>query len=302
MAGERGADDGDDADRVLVEVGLHVLRADRVLVLGKRHDPRLDVEVAAELLPHDVDVAAEDQVGPVDRQVGRLAPLPPLPLQRQRAEHDRLGRALSPTSNGLARCVEEVGEHAHAALLDLGGDGVLRVVDEVAVEVFGDDPLRLRLHPGGDERGEVALRVALHDEVLIQQPHGVRRGHALVGEGLRGSWRGQEPVAEQGRNVSLGHADDSNSPGVFLGEEHAAEGQPVASSSYPSLLSRGHPEIKAPGEGFVIMAAKKNTRLGPTAIRSPTGRGAAFKDADNGIEREADRSQPNEHPCGYERV
>ena len=63
VAGERGAEHGGDADRVLVDVGLDVLGADRVLVGLQRHDPRLDVEVAAELLPDDVHVAAEDQVG-----------------------------------------------------------------------------------------------------------------------------------------------------------------------------------------------------------------------------------------------
>ena len=162
VPGERGAEDADDADRVLVEVRRHVVGADRVLVLRERDDPRLDVEVAAELLPHHVDVAAEDEVGPVRREVRGLAALLPLPLQGQRAEHDRLGRALGAAARRLARRVEQVGQHPHAALLDLGRDRVLRVVDEVAVQVLGDDPLRLRLHPGRDEGGQVALRVALH--------------------------------------------------------------------------------------------------------------------------------------------
>ena len=62
VAGERRAQHRGDADRVLVDVGLDVLGADRVLVGLQRDDPRLDVEVAAELLPHDVHVAAEDEV------------------------------------------------------------------------------------------------------------------------------------------------------------------------------------------------------------------------------------------------
>ena len=178
--------------------GCHVLGADRVLALGERHDPRLDVEVAAELLPHDVDVAAEDEVGPVGRQAGRLAAAAPLPLQRQRAEHDRLGRALGARAGRLARRVEEVGEHAHAALLDLGGARVLRVVDEVAVQVLGDDPLRLRLHPGRDERGQVARRVTLEREVLVHEPHGVGRGHPVLGERRARHLLGGEAVAEEG--------------------------------------------------------------------------------------------------------
>ena len=155
--GERGAEHGGHADRVLVHVRLHVLGADRVLVLRERDDPRLHVEVAAELLPDHVHVAAEDEVGPVHGLARRLAALAPVPLQRQRAEHDRLGGALRARPGRLPRRVEQVGQHPDAALLDLRGARVLGVVDEVAVEVLGDDPLRLGLHPGGHERGEVVL-------------------------------------------------------------------------------------------------------------------------------------------------
>ena len=149
-----------DADRVLVDVRLDVLGADRVLVVLQRDDPRLDVEVAAELLPHDVHVAAEDEVRPVGGLARRLAARAPLPLQRQRAEHDRLRRALRARAGRLARRVEQVGEHPDAALLDLRRLRVLGVVDEVAVQVLGDDALRLGLHPRRHERGEVAHRDA----------------------------------------------------------------------------------------------------------------------------------------------
>ena len=47
---------------------------------------------------------------------------------------------------------------------------VLGVVDEVAVQVLGDDPLRLGLHPGRHEGGQVALRDPVEDEVLLDQP------------------------------------------------------------------------------------------------------------------------------------
>jgi hypothetical protein len=67
--GERRAQNGGDTDGVLVDVRLHVLGADRVLARLERHDPRLDVEVAAELLPDHVHVAAEDEV-----RVRRSAP------------------------------------------------------------------------------------------------------------------------------------------------------------------------------------------------------------------------------------
>src|SRR6185437_2358700 len=70
-----------DADRVLVDVRLDVLGPDRVLVAAQWNDPRLDIEVAAELLPHDVNVSAEHQVGTVDRLPRGLHAIPPLPLQ-----------------------------------------------------------------------------------------------------------------------------------------------------------------------------------------------------------------------------
>jgi hypothetical protein len=71
--------------------GSDVIRPDHQLVLLERDDPRLDVEVAAELRPDDVDVAAEDQVRLGRVLLGHLLPSAPLPLHRKRAEHDRLG-------------------------------------------------------------------------------------------------------------------------------------------------------------------------------------------------------------------
>ena len=167
----------------------------------RRHDPRFDVEVAAELFPDDVDVAAEDEVRLVDRLAGRFAALLPLPLQREGAEHDRLRGALGAAAGRLAGGVVEVGEHADAALLDLGRDRILGVVDEVAVEVLGDQPLRLGLHPGGDEGRQVAPRVALEDQFLVDQPHRVERRHPAGRELLVGRVFGQEAVAVELRGV-----------------------------------------------------------------------------------------------------
>ena len=195
VAGERRAEDGGDADRVLVDVRLDVLGADRELVRLQRDDPRLDVEVAAELLPHDVHVAAEHEVRPVRRLAGGLAPRAPLPLQRQRAEHDRLRRALRARAGRLARRVEEVGEHPDAALLDLRRLRVLGVVDVVAVQVLGDDALRLGLHPRGDEGRQVAQRDAVEHQLLAEQPHRVDRRHADVRQPVVGRVAEQEGVA-----------------------------------------------------------------------------------------------------------
>jgi hypothetical protein len=133
VPGKCGAEDGGDADRVRVEVRLHVLGADRVLVFLQRDDPRFDIEVAAELLPHHVDVSSEHEIRSLRRAILRLAALLPFPFQGQGAEHDRLGRALGAATRRFAGRMEEVCQHPHAPLLDLGGDGIFGVVDEVAM-------------------------------------------------------------------------------------------------------------------------------------------------------------------------
>ena len=196
VSGEGRAEHGRDADRVLVDVRLDVLGADRVLVGRERDDAGFDVEVAAELLPDDVDVPSEHEVGPVGRLLRRLAPLAPLPLQRERAEHDRLRGPLRARAGRLAGRVEEIGEHPDAALLDLGSLGILGVVDEVRVQVFRDDAVGLGLHPGGDERREVAHRDAVEDHLLFDQTPvlprrscrsaaACRRARARAGSGCR---------------------------------------------------------------------------------------------------------------------
>ena len=124
-----------------------------------------------------------------------LAPLAPLPLQRQRAEHDRLGRALRARAGRLAGGVEQVGEHPDAALLDLRRLRILGVVDEVPVQVLGDDPLRLGLHPRRHEGREVALRDPVEHELLADQAHRVDRAHAVLGQLVVGGGLEQEAVA-----------------------------------------------------------------------------------------------------------
>jgi hypothetical protein len=147
-------------------VRLDILGADGVLPRLQRHNPRLNIEIAAELLPHHMHIATEDQVGIGRRFPGRLATLPPIPLQRQGAKHDRLRRSLSTCTGRLARGMEQVGQHPDATLLNLSGTRIFGVVDEVTVQVFGDDPLCLRLHPGSDECRHVSSRIALQGEIF----------------------------------------------------------------------------------------------------------------------------------------
>ena len=196
----------------------------------QRDDPRLDVEVAAELLPHHVHVAAEDEVRPVGRLARRLAPLAPLPLQRQRAEHDRLRRALRARAGRLAGRVVEVGEHADAALLDLRRLRILGVVDVVAVQVVGDQPLRLGLHPRGDERRQVAEGDAVEDHLLGHEPHRVAGGHADLGQAVVRRVAAQERVAVELRWDLEGHAGDH--PSLRGGRASPASDEARASGGF----------------------------------------------------------------------
>ena len=71
--------------------------------------------------------------------------------------------------------MEQVSKHSDAALLDLCSARIFGVVDEVAVQVFPDDPLRLRFHPGGDEGREVASGIPLQSQILRDQPRAKAR-------------------------------------------------------------------------------------------------------------------------------
>jgi hypothetical protein len=167
----------------------------------ERDDPRLDVEVAAELLPDDVHIAAEHQVRPVGWLPRRLATRAPLPLQRQRAEHDRLRRALGTRAGRFSRRVVEVSKHADAALLDLRRLRILGVVDVVAVQVLRDHPLSLGLHPRGDEGREVAHGDPVQHQLLAQQPHCIGGRHTGLRQPVVRCLAQQERVAVPVRRV-----------------------------------------------------------------------------------------------------
>ena len=97
--------------------------------------------------------------------------------------------------------MEQAREHPDAALLDLRGLRILGVVDEVAVQVLGDDPLRLGLHPRRHERREIALRDPVEDELLADQAHRVDRAHAVLRQLVVRRGLEQEAVAIGGREL-----------------------------------------------------------------------------------------------------
>ena len=84
---ERRAENRHDADRVLVAVGERRLGGEVEAIALHRHESRLDVPVAAELVPTHLHVDAEDQVGSVGRLARRPHPLSPQPLQSEATEH-----------------------------------------------------------------------------------------------------------------------------------------------------------------------------------------------------------------------
>ena len=166
---ERRAEDRDDADRVLVAELHGLLGGEIEAVPLHRDEAHLDVPVVRELLPADLDVDAHDDV----RLVGRLAlgraALLPAALEREAAEHGRLarpGRRAAGRLVGVGR-VPQPAEDVDAAHLELRGLRVLVLVDHVLVEALGHELLGLRLHPRGDERGQVQARVAVEHQLVV---------------------------------------------------------------------------------------------------------------------------------------
>ena len=107
----------------------------RVVAVRHRDLAHLDVPVAGELVPHHLHRAAHHV-----RLVGRLALGPPLgpppPLGRHARQHAGLRGADGRGADGVGRLgrVPQVGQHVHAAPLDLGGLRVLVLVDHVLVD------------------------------------------------------------------------------------------------------------------------------------------------------------------------
>ena len=218
VPGERRAEHRRHADRVLIDVGLDVVGADHVLVRAAAGRSSARRRSSGRTSPTR-RARRRRRRGSAGRSACRPPPAgaPPLPLQRQRAEHDRLRGALCPRARRLAGRVEEVGEHADAALLDLGRLRVLGVVDEVGVQVLGDHPLGLGLHPGGHEGGEVAQRKAVEQELLAEQAHRVDRRHAGLGQLAVRRLVEQEAVAEVGLEGGPGTAGEIGGERLLTG-------------------------------------------------------------------------------------
>ncbi len=182
---EGRAEDRDDADRVLVAMRDRLGRAEVQPVALDGHQPRLDVPVAAELLPADLHVGAHDQV----RLAGGVVAGPGRPpaLQGHPGQHAGLARSGGGTTGrdvGFGR-VPQVGEDRHAPVLDGRGLRVLVLVDHVLVDGLGHQLVGLRLHPGRDEGGQVQPGAAVEQQLVVHQLVGDVGRDGMLGQGAQ---------------------------------------------------------------------------------------------------------------------
>lgn len=139
-------DNGTDTNCVLIHQIDSLLGVDDKAGSGTVDVLLLNIKVASGLLPTHLHGTVHDNVGTgVVLTLGLALVLPAL-LHGQSTEHDGLGGA----NGGGTHCVltlrfrgavEQTGNHVHAAVLDLGGVGVLLVVNKVLAERVGHDLL-----------------------------------------------------------------------------------------------------------------------------------------------------------------
>ncbi len=196
VAGVGDADDGDDADGVLVDVLGELMGAQAGGVGLERDRAQFDVEVAGELLPADLDGPAH-QVGPVDGEALGLAAGAPAEFEGEAAEHGGLAGPGGGAAGGRTadRRVPQVGQDVDAAGLDLGGLRVLVLVDHVLVEALVHQPVYAVVGPGGAEGGQVLGRVAVEEELVAEQLVDHLGGRVIVGHPVLG----EDLAAQRGR-------------------------------------------------------------------------------------------------------
>ncbi len=206
LAGEGDAEGGNDADGVLVATRDRLLGGHQEPPRGHRDLAKLDVPVARELVPADLHRAG-DEIGAVGGFSGGLACSLPAAPHRHAAEHRRLARSGGRAADGIAAGgrVPQIGEHAHAARLDLGGLRVFVPVDHVLVDTIVHQPVNLRLLPCLAEGREVLARVAVEHQFVADSGVDMAR------------------VAFPGREPVLGHGAGEIGRGIgFLLDRFAA--------------------------------------------------------------------------------
>ena len=93
----------------------------------------------------------------------------PVPLEGQAAEHGCFAGAGGGAADGAGgfRGIPEIGEHVDAALFDGRGLRIFILVDHVLVGGLVHELLDFGFDPGGAEGGEILLRVAVEDELVM---------------------------------------------------------------------------------------------------------------------------------------
>jgi len=130
--------------------------------------PNFNVEVAAELVPADLDRAHDEVWGRSGFALVALL-FAPLPFEGEATEHGCLAGAGggAPDGAGGFGGVPQIGEHVDAALFDGRGLRVLILVDHVLVGGLLHELPDLGFDPGGAEGGEILLGVAIEDELIV---------------------------------------------------------------------------------------------------------------------------------------
>ena len=133
-----------------------------------RHESRLDIPIATELVPTDLHVDAEDQIGPVGRLARGLHPFAPAPLQREATEHRRLARPGCRAARHVtvAGSVPHATDHVHAATLKLGRLRIFILIDHILIRRFRHQTGGIRRHPGRDERSQVQAGAAVEQQLV----------------------------------------------------------------------------------------------------------------------------------------
>ena len=212
LTGVGGAQDAHHPDGVLVDRVDHLLRGDDVAVVGHRQIFRFDLEVAAEFLPHHLDIGAHHQirgaglpgVGVVGIGlvvIGLGHALLPAPFQRQAGQHHRLRRSDGRRADGTGGVVvaqvlgmEKIRNHCHTTGFDRSGSRVLVLVDHVLVERLGHQLLGLGVHPRRDERRQVEPGTAVEHQFVVDEPVGGGRFHGFVRKPQRRDRIGRQPA------------------------------------------------------------------------------------------------------------
>ena len=161
------------------------------------------------------------------------------------------------------RRVPQVGQHVHAAPLDLGRLRVLVLVDHVLVDRQVHEPVHLRLLPGLAERGQVLTGVAVEHELVGHDREGIvgaplvgrkailrrRLGHVLTGvDGV--VQRGTDGLTSVQRHATSPCRDENacgrgwNGASEWLGRtmtKDSAAITPAATAAAPKIAGRVTP-------------------------------------------------------------